>query len=214
MTQGKTRQKILCMFSGGLDSFGTVWELFTNPEYSEYDIHLHHIHLINREQRTRQEKIATVRFIKYCQEEGITFTFSDNIIGFGFMSEGNFPMDSYIYAFLAGMMCNNDQSIAHVAVGRTKTDVKDGIEQARHIVRSQEIFNTSLEDLRRFKVNYIFPARELSKNEIYDKLPQYLKESFWSCRRPNGSEACGDCYTCKKLKELKIPHPVLEEEKS
>ena len=200
------------MFSGGLDSFGAAWELFTNPEYSEFDIHLHHIHLINREQRTKQEKIATSRFIKFCHGEGISFSYSSNLIGFGFMSRGNFPMDSYVYAFLAGMICNNDPSIAHVAVGRTKTDIDDGIEHARHIIRSQEIFNTSLEDLKRFRVSYIFPAKGLTKTSIYNNLPQYLKESFWSCRKPNNGEPCGVCKTCEKLKELNIPHPILKEE--
>ena len=212
MNSPAQRPKILCMFSGGLDSFGCAWELLTDPQYADYGIHLHHIHLINREQRTKQEKIATARFLEYCKSQKIDFSFSENILGFGFMQQGNFPMDSYVYAFLAGMICNNDHSIANVAVGRTQTDVENGIEQMRHIVRSQEIFNASLGDLKRFKINYIFPAKHLTQREIYDNLPKTLQQSFWSCRTPDGSGPCGQCETCKTLSDLNIEHPVLEDE--
>lgn len=200
---------ILCMFSGGLDSYGCAWELLTNPKYAEFHIHIHHMHLINREGRTRAENKATEAFYQYCRKNlDRAFTHTENLLGFGYLTQGTFPMDSYLYAFVAAMTCNNTPQIVHVAVGRTKTDIENGIARKRHIIRSQEIFNAGLDDNRRFGVNYIFPAAEHTKNGIYDMLPAELQKSFWSCRKPTEAEkACGQCPTCLELKKLNIQHP-------
>jgi 7-cyano-7-deazaguanine synthase in queuosine biosynthesis len=57
-------------------------------------------------------------------------------------------------------------------------------------------------------VGKIYPVMNMSKREIYDSLPDTLKDKFWSCRRPvyNKDEitACGTCDTCVKLKEQGI----------
>lgn len=218
MTQANNKNAlkptILCMFSGGLDSYGCAWELLTNDIYKDFDICFHHMHLINREGRTKVEKEATYKFVEYCQENlDRPFKFTENLFGFGYLTQGSFPMDSFLYAFVAAMSCNNNPAIVHVAVGRTKTDIENGIARARHIIRSQEIFNTALDDGRRFAVNYIFPASHLSKREIYDRLPSELQNSFWSCRRPvDDCRPCGRCETCKTLKEIGIKHPYSNHE--
>ena len=54
----------------------------------------------------------------------------------------------------------------------------------------------------------IFPVVDMTKREIYDMLPESLRDKFWSCRRPQYSEKniapCGKCDTCIKLKEQGI----------
>jgi 7-cyano-7-deazaguanine synthase in queuosine biosynthesis len=57
-------------------------------------------------------------------------------------------------------------------------------------------------------VGKIYPVLNLTKREIYDSLPDSLKNMFWSCRRPIYTEKniapCGRCDTCVKLKEQGI----------
>ena len=45
------------MYSGGLDSLGMVYRLLTDPEYQDYDLHIHHVHNKNIENRHRAEDI-------------------------------------------------------------------------------------------------------------------------------------------------------------
>ena len=51
----------------------------------------------------------------------------------------------------------------------------------------------------------IYPVLDMSKREIYDSLPDSLKNMFWSCRRPVYTEKsiapCLKCDTCVKLRE-------------
>jgi len=35
------QQTILVMYSGGLDSLGTVYHLLTDPAYKDYRLHIH-----------------------------------------------------------------------------------------------------------------------------------------------------------------------------
>ena len=52
------RDTILCMFSGGIDSSGVLHELFTNPEYVDRPLIIHHTILQNRENRAKAESQA------------------------------------------------------------------------------------------------------------------------------------------------------------
>ena len=47
------QQIILAMYSGGLDSLGMVYRLLTDPEYTDYAVHIHHVHNRNVEDRVR-----------------------------------------------------------------------------------------------------------------------------------------------------------------
>ncbi|MCB9991490.1 MAG: hypothetical protein H6867_08940 [Rhodospirillales bacterium] len=199
---------ILCMFSGGLDSFGCAWQLFTNDAYKDFHIHLHHMHIVNVEQRTQNEEEATRRFVTYCEQEfRRDFTFTENIMGFRFLQSGDFPMDSYLYGFVSAMIANNNPNIVHVAVGRTKTDMENDVPLYPHIQRGHRIFEASLTDERQGKITYIFPVRDISKNAIYEALPPRLQQSFWSCRRPVNLKPCHQCETCRALAALNIEHP-------
>jgi 7-cyano-7-deazaguanine synthase in queuosine biosynthesis len=57
-------------------------------------------------------------------------------------------------------------------------------------------------------VEKIYPVLTLTKREIYDSLPDTLRNLFWSCRHPVYTEKniapCGKCDTCVKLREQAI----------
>jgi 7-cyano-7-deazaguanine synthase in queuosine biosynthesis len=79
-------------------------------------------------------------------------------------------------------------------------DHNHSLEERR--IRANKIF-TAFTDAEK-----IFPVLEMSKREIYDSLPESLRDMFWSCRRPVYSEKniapCGRCDTCAKLREQGI----------
>ena len=204
-----SKEIILCMFSGGLDSYGCAWKLLSSDEYEGCNIHIHHMHVMNRETREFQEAQACRSFLKAVKgttERKIKYT--ENVMDFRFINRGAFPMDSSLYGFVAAQVCNNNKNIKSVAFGRTKTDTKPDGRMARHLIRGREIFTAALFDNLRHQINYVYPVGEMTKRDIYEFLPENLRDSFWSCRTPNGKEACGECVTCKEFAENGITHPI------
>jgi len=55
----------------------------------------------------------------------------------------------------------------------------------------------------------ILPIAHMRKAELWNALPEPLRELTWSCRRPifNGDQvtACGDCHTCREIAEEGVP---------
>jgi len=193
------QQTILAMYSGGLDSLGMTYKLLTDPEYKEYSIHIHHVHNKNVENRDRAEAIAVKMATKELKRLGFKFKYSESEIAsppYG----SNFLYDSDTINFFAGYICSANPNIVQVAMGMQANDRNHSLEERR--VRANKIF-TAFTDAEK-----IFPVMEMSKREIYDSLPESLRNIFWSCRRPVYSEKnitpCGKCDTCVKLKDQGI----------
>ena len=66
------------MYSGGLDSLGMVYKLLTEDEYKDHDIHIHHVHNKNVEQRWRAEQIAVDLATKELKRLGFEFAYSES----------------------------------------------------------------------------------------------------------------------------------------
>jgi 7-cyano-7-deazaguanine synthase in queuosine biosynthesis len=193
------QQTILAMYSGGLDSLGMTYKLLTDPEYKEYSIHIHHVHNKNVENRDRAEAIVVPMVLKELERLGFKFKYSESEIAsppYG----SNFLYDSDTINFFAGYICSANPNIVQVAMGMQANDRNHSLEERR--VRANKIF-TAFTDAEK-----IFPVMEMSKREIYDSLPESLRNIFWSCRRPVYSEKnitpCGKCDTCVKLKDQGI----------
>jgi len=187
------------MYSGGLDSLGMVYKLLTEDQYKDYDIHIHHVHNKNVENRWRAEAIAVDLATKELKRLGYNFAYSESEIGtqpFG----RNFLFDTDTMNFFAGYVSLVNPDIEKVAMGMQANDANQSLEDRR--VRGNKILEafTSAEK--------IFPVMNMTKREIYDMLPESLRNLFWSCRRPVYSEKniapCGRCDTCVKLKEQGI----------
>ena len=75
------KRTILAMYSGGLDSLGMIYKLLTDPVYTDYDLHIHHVHNKNKEKRHYAEAITVDMALKELKNLGFTFTYSESEIG-------------------------------------------------------------------------------------------------------------------------------------
>lgn len=190
---------ILAMYSGGLDSLGMVYKLLTEEEYKDYSVHVHHVHNKNAENRWRAEQIAVDIATKELKTLGFKFAYSESEIGtlpFG----DKFMFDTDSMNFFAGYVCSVNPNIVKVAMGMQANDANQRLEERR--IRGNKILQAFT------PAEKIYPVMNMTKREIYDMLPESLRDKFWSCRRPQYSEKniapCGRCDTCVKLREQGI----------
>jgi 7-cyano-7-deazaguanine synthase in queuosine biosynthesis len=193
------QQTILAMYSGGLDSLGMVYLLLTNPEYKDYDVHIHHVHNMNVENRWRAEQLAVNSALKELKRLGFKFDYSESEIGappFGKC----FLFDTDTMNFFAGYVCSVNPNIKKVAMGMQANDANQSLEDRR--VRGNKILSAFTD------AEKIYPVLNMTKREIYDMLPESVRNMFWSCRRPvyqeNSITPCKKCDTCVKLREQGI----------
>jgi 7-cyano-7-deazaguanine synthase in queuosine biosynthesis len=188
------QKTILAMYSGGLDSLGMLYKLLTDPEYKDYNLHIHHVHNRNVENRDKAEAVA----VKYALDElkalGFKFDFSQSEIR-SMAYNGRFMFDSDTINFFAGFVCSANSDIVKVAMGMQANDGNHALEERRK--RADKILAAFTE------VGKIYPVLNMTKREIYDSLPASLKDKFWSCRVPKYTETsierCKKCDTCQKL---------------
>jgi len=193
------QQIILAMYSGGLDSLGMIYKLLTDPEYKDYVLHIHHVHNRNVEHRNQAEAVVVERVLKELEQLGFSFVYSESEIA-SQPYNGKFMYDTDSINFFAGYICSVNPRIKKVAMGMQANDHNHSLEERR--IRANKIF-TAFTDVEK-----IFPVLDMTKREIYDSLPESLRDMFWSCRRPVYSEKniapCGRCDTCAKLREQDI----------
>lgn len=193
------QKTILAMYSGGLDSLGMVYKLLTDPEYKEYKLHIHHVHNKNVENRWRAEQVAVDSATRELKRLGYTFDYSESEIGSQSFGK-HFLFDTDTMNFFAGYVASVNPSIVKVAMGMQANDANQRLEGRR--VRANKIL-TAFTDAEK-----IFPVLDMTKREIYDMLPESLRNIFWSCRRPVYGEKsitpCKKCDTCVKLREQGI----------
>jgi 7-cyano-7-deazaguanine synthase in queuosine biosynthesis len=185
------------MFSGGLDSTGALWKLLQDESNK---IHLHHLRLVNKENRTKAEDIAVQNIIEYINQiRSVNYSQSYH----EYPSYNNaFIWDSDLYNFIAGTICMSLKNIKSVAIGRTKSDSEE-ISTMTRAIRGTKIFK-----LLAPNVEKIYPVVHLTKTEVYNILPEELRDMTWSCRRPiyideNMITECGECKTCLQLETIK-----------
>jgi 7-cyano-7-deazaguanine synthase in queuosine biosynthesis len=193
------QQIILAMYSGGLDSLGMIYKLLTDPEYKDYVVHIHHIHNQNVERRDKAEAIVVEKVLAELERLGFSFVYSESQIA-SQPYNSNFMYDTDSINFFAGYICSVNPNIVKVAMGMQANDYNIALEDRRK--RADAILAAFTD------VGKIYPVLDLTKREIYDSLPDSLKNMFWSCRKPVYTEKniapCGKCDTCVKLKEQGI----------
>lgn len=203
----KKHPSILSMFSGGVDSFGVLYRLLTADEFKDYRIQVHHMHLINRENRALAEKGAVEKALMHFKgKEYRPFTFTQSTHRYDFMRR-SMIWDMDISAFMAANICAVDLSIRHVAMGRTKTDVEtSGSNFAARMERAQKIFKAVL-SLSKSEAEYIFPVIEMDKTQVWTMLPEEVRRSAWYCRTPVYDKnkvpyPCNRCITCRDMRAV------------
>ena len=121
---------ILAMYSGGLDSLGMVYRLLTDPEYKDYDIHVHHVHNKNIELRHKAEAIAVDLATKELKRLGFAFAYSESEIGTQPYGK-NFLFDSDTMNFFAGYVASVNPDIKLIAMGMQANDGNHALEERR-----------------------------------------------------------------------------------
>jgi len=175
----------LVLLSGGLDSMCMTHLMLKDAQ--DHDIHIHHIRISNIENRTHAESVAVNRAVEYFQNNNYPkFKYTESTVAAPAFGR-SFMYDSDAVNFMAGYICSMDRDITQVAIGLNKSD-GNGPNTARIQKANQllAVFTTATK---------IYPVKDLTKQEMYDLLPEQLKTVFWSCRTPKYVEtvatACG-----------------------
>lgn len=187
-----SKAETLLMFSGGLDSTGVFYKLVGDG----VKIHVHHMNLINEENRADAESTAVRNILVYMKELG-EFTYSESTHEVPSWNS-SFLFDSDVYNLLAGSICSAFPNIKYVALGLTKTDTSGPV--SRRIERGLKIFSSFGS-----KAQKLYPLLEMTKKEVYNMLPEKLRSLTWSCRRPVYKEGVAfKCNRCKACIELRF----------
>ena len=195
---------IFCMYSGGLDSAGMLFKLLTELEYVKYHIHVHHIHLMNSENRDKAEGKAVDETLSYLRKNPSyrPFSYSETTMKYPTFNR-KLVRDVELCLIIGLSYINNIPSINHYAIGVTKDD-KNLSDIRGRIERNNEIFAV----LCKTGATRIFPVENYTKEEIYRFLPKELSSLSWSCRTPVYAHGqlteCGRCPTCKQLQAIKL----------
>lgn len=187
---------ILAMLSGGIDSVAMVHMLLKQGER----LHIHHVEIENQENRAPAENAAVKKVLEYFTSVGLTnFEYTTNKISSPTIN-GKFLYDSDTTNFIAGFICSANPKIKSVAMGVNKEDMRT-IGSGR-IDRANQLLQLFA------NVEKLYPIKDYGKQELYNMLPQELKDTFWSCRNPvyedNYAKLCNQCYTCGQMKRMGI----------
>lgn len=193
------------MFSGGLDSVGALYLLLTDPQYAQFSIHVHHVNIQNKENRSKAETIAVNNIVNWFKSYNYNFITSQSSIEYCDF-DGCIMPDTDITGFFAGYVCSMNHMITKVAYGTNLTDQNP--RRSQRTIRSDNIRQCFTNNEK------IWPVGNMNKQQIYQILPDDLKTMFWSCRTPIYTTTkiipCRQCKTCIQLREANITHPIFD----
>jgi 7-cyano-7-deazaguanine synthase in queuosine biosynthesis len=196
---------ILVMLSGGVDSTAAlVWALTTTDE----PVHVHHMHLINHENRHEVEAEACRRIVAFCRQRYRDFECSELTLDFSTMPW--IPWDMLCVCFAAGQIVHKRPDIVRLVIGTCREEghwrerwdqFYRMVEGAAWPARAPEL---------------VLPFLDRSKAEEMEFLPAEVRSMVWSCRRPvrtaGGYGPCGHCKACKLTEVRRGRHEPPAEE--
>lgn len=187
------RPNVLIMFSGGLDSTGVFWKYINGNEC----FHVHHLYLVNKENRAKAENKAVNDIVRYMKKIR-DFDFSESYHEYPCYNN-NFIWDSDIFSFMAGSICLSLKTIKEVAIGMTASDKTGALSQ--RVSRANKIFEAFGTEAKK-----VYPLESLTKKQIYEMVPEDLRNLSWSCRTPiydqDNMLRCRRCKTCRELESI------------
>jgi 7-cyano-7-deazaguanine synthase in queuosine biosynthesis len=184
------------MLSGGIDSVAMVYLLLKQGER----LYIHHVEIDNEENRSVVENVAVKNVLAYFDSVGLTnYEYSSSKLSCPTINN-KFLYDSDVTNLFAGFICNANPKIKSVAMGVNKEDMRN-VGSVR-IDRANKLLKLFAD------VEKLYPIKDYSKKDLYDLLPQELKDTFWSCRTPvyenNIAKPCNSCFTCGQMKQMGI----------
>jgi 7-cyano-7-deazaguanine synthase in queuosine biosynthesis len=201
------KQVSLVMLSSGLDSLYVLVKLLTETD----DIVLvHHVQIINNENRHEIEAERTRRIIDWCRRKYRGFRYSESIINHnGFQG---FGFDIMSVAFEAGMVCRSFYLANKYPVSKLLTGWC--AEEEPYPGRPAHVRAVVTANCFPFEPPRFFYFDRVSKMEEAQYLPPELVDMSWTCRRPvieDGQYSeCGECPSCEVMRPVreKIEMPI------
>ncbi len=194
----------LVMFSGGLDSTAALYKLLTG---SDDELHVHHVHLRNRDGRARAESDAVAAVLDWCRAHCRPFAYSESALDFEALRA--IPIDYLAVAYAACQVAIDVPRCDRIAVGILAVDLDEV--KRRVSEKQRRVFEAMYACYRERKlgepvVEWLYPVYGLTKAQVAESLPAELRAVAWSCRRPvktgDGYRICGECKPCRKRAEV------------
>lgn len=163
------QRKIVCFYSGGKKSLACLFAILSNPEYKEYLIQIHYIHIVNHKQQYKQAldavKATLPVFKEYFQRE---FIVTENQINFSCLpAPAKLPADSDICLFIASQIINIDISVRYVALGFSHEQLESNNEYGNLAKKiSANLASNRENPYSAQDAEYLLPCGEMSDVEI------------------------------------------------
>jgi 7-cyano-7-deazaguanine synthase in queuosine biosynthesis len=188
------------MLSGGVDSTLCAWKALTE---SGDDVHIHHIRFINSDGRAGAEDIAVAKISRYLYLATRPFELTFSTIDMSGVLPF-FGWDEDAVLFTAAQVAHNLRDDVMVYEGTTIEDNNCPKLQYRWERRGDmDSFLSACAWHCSHKVNLYRPLINMSKQEVWDELPEELKSIVWWCREPTKQlTPCGSCKSCKIMAKV------------
>lgn len=206
----ETAKSILLMWSGGIASTCALLRLLSDPQYSDYDIVVHHLHIHDIRAKAAAEASACKSVIEYVsgKKKYRKFFLSESSYEYTFLQPprySNTIADADIINFVAANICSGNPAIQHIVLGNYKAIDDDG-----RLKRSKEIFESSLVSQKHYSdITLDYPLSGYTIRDLFNEIPRPLRRYTWSCLLPvktgKGTyRQCGECFKCKLRKASNI----------
>lgn len=184
---------VILMYSGGLDSLGAFYSLAE----TRVALHVHHIDILNYEERAPLESKAVANTLAWLRDKGYSFSYSSSMLNIPAVN-GTTMFDATLTKLVAGWLAANTPD-SSIAWGVTKTDDNDTTHDQRIRLGDDllDLFSSAKQ---------LYPIRDLTKKQVWELLPPDLRVLAWSCRKPIFSRRpCKSCKACLERAREGIP---------
>ena len=200
-------KSILLMWSGGISSTAILFQLLTESEYKDYDIIVHHCHIIDICNKAVAEAKACKQIVDYVSNKRKyrKFFLSESKHDYSFISPPRYSRninDLDMVSFMASQIVAGNRDIQYVVMGGSLTDAEYIENHADMLARSQKIMYEALVIERDgMDVVFDYPYQNIALTKILASLPRNIKKKPWSCMFPSYKEdgtpvKCGKCVKC------------------
>src|SRR5262245_7463426 len=188
--------RMIVMWSGGIDS---TFKLAYLLKETEYQVHAHHVHIVNHEGRAAAER-AACRALRPKLKAIRDFAYTESRIDH--RQHQHIPFDMAIVAFEAGVVARTGNArgaepFTHWTIGTHKAE--------GHYQRRFDLYEPMVNAVC-FPQDY--PAFEMGKVVTKQEEMTYLVDlgllaDCWYCRTPRAGKPCRTCGSCVEVKRAR-----------
>jgi 7-cyano-7-deazaguanine synthase in queuosine biosynthesis len=192
----RKKDKVIVMYSGGMDSVALAWSLL---EHTEHEVHIHSIHLDNSEGRYKAEANAIQSSIMWLRENQRPFEFSSCIYSYNAKYPGG--RDMSLALFQAGRVISTMvKPVVAVFTGDYNMSKEESAEA--YAALCALFINKTTKPVWAAPFDYMSKIPVERSLGVYFSMPEELRKLYWSCRKPKetpmGFLTCGVCHACNR----------------